>query len=111
MTKEKNPKVMACSIAKHPPLEIGMIIKNFFDAVNEGDGERIFRSWKFMVIYLQADGGRSKKVCSRSILSCGTVLFISIRERYISPYLNRFTKILDSLGGNILLDLALEHLN
>eukprot|EP00794_Sanderia_malayensis_P021256 gene21256-23329_t len=37
-------------------LEFGMILKNFFDAVKEGDGDRIIQCWKFMLPYLKADG-------------------------------------------------------
>ena len=37
-------------------LEYGMIILNFFDAIKEGDGERILRCWKFQP-YLKKDLG------------------------------------------------------
>ena len=31
-------------------MEYGMIIKNFYDAVSEGDGGRVFLDWKFMLL-------------------------------------------------------------
>ena len=92
-------------------LEIGMVIKNFFNAVNEGDGERIFRSWKFMLIHLKADGGRSKKYALGAFyLVAQFYSLLSERGAYRLIW-NRFTKRSNSLGGNIPLDLALEHLN
>ena len=41
-------------------LEYGMIILNFFDAIKEGDGKRILRSWKFQLPYLRKDPGSTK---------------------------------------------------
>ena len=43
-------------------LEFGMIIKNFYDAISEGNGERVFRSWKFMLLYLKADGNKAQSI-------------------------------------------------
>lgn len=40
--------------------EYGMLILNFFDAIREGDGKRIFRCWKFQLPYLRNDGGSTK---------------------------------------------------
>ena len=36
-------------------LEYGMLILNFFDAIREGDGKRIFRCWKFQLPYVRND--------------------------------------------------------
>ena len=33
-------------------LDYGMVILNFFDAISEGDGVRIIRNWKFILLYL-----------------------------------------------------------
>ena len=34
-------------------LDYGMLILNFFDAISEGDGERVIRCWKFFLMYLK----------------------------------------------------------
>ena len=43
-------------------LDIGMLILSFYDAVSMGDGQRIIRCWKFMLLYLKADGGHSRNM-------------------------------------------------
>lgn len=42
-------------------LDYGMVVKNFFEAISEGDGDRVLRNWKFMMLYLKVDGRRSSK--------------------------------------------------
>ena len=42
-------------------LEVGLLAKNFFDAISEGDGARVVRCWKFMLQYLRHDGAGSRK--------------------------------------------------
>ena len=44
-------------------LEYLMLLKDFQDAVSEGDGARILRCWKFLLLYLKADGPSSRKYC------------------------------------------------
>ena len=35
-------------------LEYGMLYLNFCDAISEGDGLRILRCWKFVLMFLKA---------------------------------------------------------
>ena len=92
-------------------LELGMMTKNFFNAVSEGDGERVFRCWKFMLLYLKADGARSRKYALEAFyLICQFYSLLSERGAFRIIW-NRFLKSSDGLGGNIPLDLALEHCN
>jgi L1 cell adhesion molecule like protein len=37
-------------------LEVGLLLMNFYDAITEGDGQRLVRCWKFMLPYLKEDG-------------------------------------------------------
>ena len=37
-------------------LSLGMLLFNFDDAVKEGDGERVMRCWKFMMLVFKAYG-------------------------------------------------------
>ena len=41
-------------------LDYGMVVMNFLDAISEGDGERVIRSWKFLLLYFQNDKGSPK---------------------------------------------------
>lgn len=92
-------------------LDIGMVIKNFFDAVSEGDGLRVVRCWKFMLQYLRQDGASSRKYALEALY----LLFQSyaiLPERAAHHLIwNRFNKNKRGHGGNIPLDLALEHFN
>eukprot|EP00794_Sanderia_malayensis_P012570 gene12570-13857_t len=92
-------------------LDIGMVVTNFFDAVSEGDGSRVIRSWKFMLMYLRQDGARSRKYALEALyLLCQIYALLSPRDAH-SLVWNRFNKNKNGKGGNIPLDLALEHYN
>ena len=92
-------------------MEYGMIIKNFYDAVSEGDGGRVFLYWKFMLLYLKNDGTRSKKYALEAFcMMCQFYCLLSERGAHRLIW-NRFIKNFGGLGGNIPLDLGLEHLN
>ena len=42
-------------------LEVGMLLANFYDAISEGDGQRVVCCWKFILLYLVQDGASSRK--------------------------------------------------
>lgn len=92
-------------------LEIGMLVKNFFDAVSEGDGVRVLRCWKFMLQYLRHDGVGSRKYALEALyMQCQVNALLSPRAAHRLIW-NRFFKSKFGSGGNIPLDLALEHFN
>ena len=92
-------------------LDIGLILLNFFDAVSEGDGKRVFRCWKFMLSYLKNDGSRSRKYALEGLyLICQFYAILSLRDAHRLIW-NKFHKGKYGMGGNIPLDLALEHYN
>ncbi|XP_065062180.1 uncharacterized protein LOC135689010 [Rhopilema esculentum] len=92
-------------------LEFGMIVKNFFDAISEGDGDRLLRNWKFMLLYLKEDGrGSTKYALEAFYLISQANCLLSERAAFRMVW-NRFSKTKHGWGGNIPLDLALEHLN
>ena len=41
-------------------MEYLTIIRNFKDAISEGDGDRIVRTWKTMLPYVKVDSSSSK---------------------------------------------------
>ena len=92
-------------------LEVGLLAKNFFDAISEGDGARVVRCWKFMLQYLRHDGAGSRKYALEALyLQCQVNALLSPRAAHRLVW-NQFFKSKFGLGGNIPLDLALEHHN
>ena len=91
-------------------LEIGLLVKNFYDAISEGDGSRVVRCWKFMLQYLKEDGASSRKYALEALyLQCQVNALLSPRAAHRLVW-NRFFK--SKCGtANIPLDLALEHYN
>ena len=90
-------------------LNFGMLILNFDDAVKEGDGERILRCWKFMLLIFRAYK-HTKYAFAALQLFLLTAFILSER---LSHYLvwNRTVNNHGGKGQNISLDLRLEHLN
>ena len=92
-------------------MELGMVIFNFFDAVSMGDGDRILQCWKFMLLYLKADGAGSRKYALESFyLICQNYSLLSEKAAFDLRW-NRFYKSRNGSGGNIPLDLAMELYN
>ena len=92
-------------------LEYAMLVRNFQDAVSEGDGDRLIRCWKFSLLYLKNDGSTSRKYALEALyLLCQIYAILSPRAAHRLIW-DRFFKSKYGLGGNIPLDLALEHLN
>ncbi|XP_028413964.1 uncharacterized protein LOC114536823 [Dendronephthya gigantea] len=68
MVVEENRDTEKCVVMKDDMfnyqssvLEVGLLLANFYDAVTEGDGQRLIRCWKFMLPYFKEDGQSSKK--------------------------------------------------
>ena len=67
-----------CSI-----LEYLMLLRDFQDGVSEGDGARILRCWKFLLLYRKADGPSSRKYCLKGLyLSFQVHCLLSAGEFY-----------------------------
>ena len=99
-------------IGKLPVLVIRVpnaVEKIFQDAVSEGDGARILRCWKFLLLYLKADGPSSRKYCLEGLYLLFQVhCLLSARESYRVIW-NRSVKKKSGFGGNIPIDLCMEH--
>ena len=88
----------------------GMVVMNFLDAILEGDGERVIRSWKFLLLYFQNDKGSPKYALEALYIMFQVYALLSPKASHQIIW-NRFSKRNQSRGGNIPLDLALEFLN
>ena len=88
-----------------------MVILNFFDAISEGDGARVIRNWKFLLLYLHHDGQSSKKYALEALYMMFQIYALLSPKAAHDLIWNRFSKRRQKLGGNIFLDLAPEFLN
>ena len=91
-------------------LDYGMAILTFFDAISEGDGARVIRNWKFLLLYLHHDRGSYKYAIEGLYMLFQIHALLSPKAAHHLVW-NRFSKRKNKLGGNIPLDLALEFLN
>ena len=92
-------------------LEYGMLFMNFSDAISQGDGERIIRCWKFFLLFLKNDGQRSNKYTIEGLTIMCQIYALLLPKDAHRLIWNRSVKAKHGLGGNIPLDLALEHYN
>lgn len=92
-------------------VEVGLLLKNFYDTVSEGDGLRVIRCWKFMLPYLKEDGAGSRKYALEALYLLAQVKSLLTPQAAHRLIWNRFYKSKPGSGGNIPLDLALEHYN
>ncbi|XP_078363701.1 uncharacterized protein LOC144647887 [Oculina patagonica] len=91
-------------------LEYGMLILNFFDAIKEGDGKRIFRCWKFQLPYLRMDPGSTKYALEALGMIFQVHALLSPKSSHELIW-NRTAQLKSGLGKNIPLDLLLEFFN
>ena len=90
-------------------LEYGMLILNFWDAIKEGDGKRVFRCWKFQLPYLRKDTGSTKYVLEA--LGLMFQVYAVLSPRHLHELIWNRTALLKGSGHNIPLDLLLEFFN
>ncbi|KAK3744046.1 hypothetical protein QZH41_011928 [Actinostola sp. cb2023] len=89
----------------------GLFFMNFLDAVKEGDGTRLMRQYKFLLLYCRADGQHSRKYaleCLYQSFLVNSLLSPRDSERFIW---NRGVNTSGGKDTNIPLDLDVEHSN
>ena len=102
-------KEMICEIISMHFLSMACYFSTF--VVSEGDGQRIIRCWKFFLLFLKGDGQRSCKYALEGLnIMCQIYALLSPRDAHRLIW-NRSVKAKSEMGGNIPLDLALEHFN
>ena len=94
-----------CSLMDH-----GLLYINFTDAVADGDGDRIMRCWKFLLLHFYSDGGSNK--CAREALyfQLQQQAILSPRQAYRQRW-NRSVSNHGDRGKNVPTDLEVEHDN
>jgi ribosome-associated toxin RatA of RatAB toxin-antitoxin module len=91
-------------------MEIGMLIMNIQDGISEGDGGRVVRCWKFLLLYLKHDRGSTKYSVEVLYMMFQIKAMLSPRSAHQLIW-NRFTKLRPGHAGHIPLDLNLEFYN
>lgn len=89
----------------------GLFFINFLDAVKEGDGKRLMRQYKYMLLYCKADGQASNKYaleCLYQSFLVHSVLSPRESERFVW---NRGVNNKGGRGNNISSNLEVEHSN
>lgn len=91
-------------------LSEGLYFLNFSDAVSEGDGGRIIRQYKYLMLLCKADGPHSTKYALESLYQLLLANSLSEKEAEIFVW-NRTVNNHGGLGKNISHDLEVEHSN
>ena len=90
-------------------MKLGLLHRNFKDAIQEGDGARVCMLWKLFTLLFFAHGHR-KYPLEGLILTVRREYTLSERESEQLCW-NRFVNTSGKRGKNIPLDLHLEHVN
>lgn len=94
-----------CSLMDH-----GLLYMNFTDAIAEGDGDRIMRCWKFLLLHFYSDKGSTKYAIEALYLQLQQQALLSPRQAYRQRW-NRSVNNRGGSGKNVPLDLDVEHDN
>lgn len=90
-------------------LTLGLLWHSFHDAIREGDGERILRYWKFLLIVFKSTNHRNYAKESVNVLC---QYYYKFSERQKAQLLwSRCVNTRGYAGANIPCDLHMEHLN
>ena len=91
-------------------LSEGLFFMNFLDAVSEGDGERLIRQYKFLMLLCKADDPHSTKYALESLYQLLLVHGLPEKEAEVLMW-NRSVNNHGGPGRNIPNDLEVEHSN
>lgn len=91
-------------------LDHGLLYLNFNDAVAEGDGDRIIRCWKFLLLHFYHDSGSTKYALEALYLQLQQQALLSQRQAYRQRW-NRSVNNRGGSGKNVPIDLEIEHDN
>ena len=90
-------------------LSLGAILMEFNDAVQEGDGERLLRVWKFLLLAFRSSN-KKKYTFEGLLLLIQANFLLTPRLKYQLMY-SRFVNTRGGPGKNIPMDLHVEHVN
>lgn len=92
-------------------MNMALLLRNFIDAIKEGDGERITRCIKLFLLHFKQDGSGSTKYSLEALYHLFQLFaLLSPREAERMKW-NRTVNNSGRAGCNVAMDLALEHTN
>ena len=92
-------------------MNMALLLRNFMDAIKEGDGERIIRCIKMFLLHFKQDGTGSTKYALEALFHMFQIFaLLSPREAERLKW-NRTVNNHGRSGCNVAMDLALEHDN
>ena len=90
-------------------LSLGMLYLELLDGIREGDGFRILRCWRYLLLVFKATNKRKYAVQAATLILQYEVIFTErMRNQLIW---NRTINTTGQIGRNISMDLHMEHLN
>ena len=90
-------------------MTLGLIWWNYYDAINEGDGDRLLRIWKYLTIIFRETGHRN--YAKEGALLLIQYHFMASERVSMQILTSRFINTKGRTGCNLPCDLHLEHLN
>lgn len=90
-------------------LTLGLIYMEFKDAIREGDGERIIRCWRYLLVIFKVTGRTHYSVDAFKLLAQNS-FSLSPRGAMQLKW-NRTVNVHGRIGKNVSCDLHMEHLN
>ena len=90
-------------------MSIGLLYLEYCDAIKEGDGMRVLRCWRFMLLYFKCTGRTNYSIESFTMLAQYHFLFSQRQKQQL--LWGRFINIHGLPAQNIPCDLFMEHLN
>lgn len=90
-------------------LTLGLLWMSFYDAIREGDGKRIVRVWKFLLISFRATGHHNYAKEAFNLLM--QVEYLCSERTKAQILWGRFINTAGRQGCNMPCDLFMEHLN
>ena len=90
-------------------LTLGLFYLEYKDAIREGDGTRVLRCWKYLLLFFRASGHTNYTIEAFTLLSQYYYLFPPQLAQQLMW--SRFVNTTGQKGHNIAADLHMEHLN
>ena len=90
-------------------LSLGLLYFEFRDAIKEGDGDRVMRIWKYLLLLFKASGRTNYSIEALTLLS---QYYLVLPPRLAEQLKwSRFVNVHGLPGHNVSCDLHMEHLN
>lgn len=105
-SKEDDDQVLAYA---EELLGLGLLLMEFVDSVREGDGERIFRCWRFFLPIFKVSGRTNYVVEAFNLLFQYEYAFTERMKEQLMW--ERFINTHGRPGKNVSMDLHMEHIN